>query len=305
VSDKLKTVILSIGSELTNGAVQDVHGKYIADILNKTGITVRKILQVPDDLSVSSDIRDLADSADIMIITGGLGPTSDDITRELIAEAADVPLNFNETVWREIKNRFSAKINMTNRKQAYVPDGFTIISNSYGSAPGLKGKIGNALVYALPGPPSELKEMFQDYVLPELQSRAGVSIPDELTGTAFLISESVFEDILQKNSNNGVIWSTRVNSCRIVFSLKGGTRIYRESLFTELENIFNRIRIRRGEVELNNLLFETLKEAGKDVVFAESCTGGLCGKVLSDLPGSSEVFWGSIVTVFLKYIFKN
>ncbi len=296
MSKILTAAVLSLGSELVSGKVRDVHGGYISRLLTESGIEVKKILQMSDEYSVFEELRGLSSIADIVLVTGGLGPTSDDLTREIIAKAADVPLDFNDAVWSDLVRRFSGRISPTNKKQAYVPFGFSIIHNPCGTAPGLKGKIGEAVIYALPGPPSELNEMFHNSVLPEIREIAGVSAEEKLSGTAFLISESLLEEILQKNSSADVTWSTRANPFRILFSLNGGTSIERETLFGKIEEFFTRIRIKRGEVAVNQQLLETLARSGTTAAFAESCTGGLCGKLLTDISGSSEVFWGSLVT---------
>jgi nicotinamide-nucleotide amidase len=232
-----------------------------------------------------------------VIVTGGLGPTTDDLSREIIAEAAEEPLEFHPEAWQAIEERFKGrKLSETNRKQALAPRGFTLLPNPNGTAPGFHGSVGQALVIALPGPPSELRPMFSTSVLPLLAERFGG--PGEgqmLWGTALMVPESNLEEGLRTCRRAGITWGTRVDEDRIAFSLRGGSAADREAHFQELSALLDPTRIRRGETRPAQLLTDALLAAGATAASAESCTGGLVGKYMTDLPGSSRVFWGGVI----------
>jgi nicotinamide-nucleotide amidase len=312
--DQKSAVIISAGTELTEGILQDAHVRYIASELTSLGFYVRRGVQVPDDIPLfrAELARAIVDSC-LVIITGGLGPTSDDLTREIVAEAAGVPLDFHQEAWDALRARFAGRtVSETNRKQALAPRGFVLLPNPNGTAPGFQGTVGDALVIALPGPPSELRPMFSRSVLPLVAERFGAAAEAEvLWGTALMVPESTLEEALRAGAGadarseemrgvprrNGVRWGTRVDEDRIVFSLRGGRSEEREALFKALVTRLGPIRIRGGETRPAQLLTDALLARNARIAVAESCTGGLIGKYITDLPGSSRVFWGG----FLAY----
>jgi nicotinamide-nucleotide amidase len=237
--------------------------------------------------------------AGLVIITGGLGPTTDDLTREIVAEAAGVPLDFHHEAWEILQARFAGRtVSDTNRKQALAPRGFPLLPNPNGTAPGFHGEINGSLVVALPGPPGELRPMFTRSVLPLLRERFGAPAEqDVLWGTALMVPESSLEEALRACMRPGVAWGTRVEEDRIAFSLRGGAREERETFFNGLSARLGPVRIRQGETTPAQLLTDALLARRALLATAESCTGGLIGKYMTDLPGSSRVFWGG----FLSY----
>lgn len=303
--DQKTAVIISAGTELTEGIIQDAHVRYIASELTSIGFTVRRGVQVPDDMALfrAELARAIVDSC-LVIITGGLGPTSDDLTREIVAEAAGVPLDFHQEAWDALKARFAGRtVSDTNRKQALAPRGFALLPNPNGTAPGFQGTLGEALVVALPGPPSELRPMFSRSVLPLVAERFGAAAEaDVLWGTALMVPESSLEEALRTGAGpdarvQGVRWGTRVDEDRIVFSLRGGRSEERQALFDSLAARLGPVRIRAGETRPAQLLTDALLSCNARLAVAESCTGGMIGKYMTDLPGSSRVFWGG----FLAY----
>jgi nicotinamide-nucleotide amidase len=302
--DREKTaVIISAGTELTEGIIQDAHVRYIASALTSAGFAVRRGVQVPDDLALfRAELARAVSDSRLVIITGGLGPTSDDLTREIVAEAAGVPLDFHQEAWDALRARFAGRtVSDTNRKQALAPRGFSLLPNANGTAPGFQGTLGETLVVALPGPPSELRPMFAACVMPLVSERFGASAETEvLWGTALMVPESNLEEALRIGSEadpalKEVKWGTRVDEDRIVFSLRGGGPAERQTLLESLSARLGAVRIRRGETRPAQLLTDALLARGARVAVAESCTGGLVGKYLTDLSGSSRVFWGGFL----------
>jgi len=257
VSDKKKVSLLFIGTELTNGTVQDTHTRYITPRLGEIGMDVRSVQLLPDDRSITGDLKREADLSDIVIVAGGLGPTSDDLTREIIAEAAGSRLLFDQRLWESITERFEYLSGAANRNQAFVPEGFEAIPNRRGTAPGLTGSIGDTLVFVLPGPPREMQGMFDEEVFPLLRRQYGFYKADMLEASCFLVCESGLEEACRSIPADG---------------------------------------IRQGDIDLPAYVFNLFREKKKKMACAESFTGGLFGKTITDFPGSSEVFSGGVIT---------
>jgi nicotinamide-nucleotide amidase len=298
VCENRSAVIISAGTELTEGIIQDSHVRFLASELTSLGFTVRRGLQIPDDKDLfQEELARAVKDACLVVITGGLGPTTDDLTRDIVAEAAGVPLDFHGEVWEGLQQRFKGrKLAESNRKQAMAPHGFILLPNPNGTAPGFQGDVGEALVVALPGPPSELRPMFAASVVPIIRKRFGAPEDrDILWGTALMVPESNLEEALQKCALADITWGTRVEEDRIGFSLRGGTPADREAFFQCLCGLLGAVRIRRGETRPALLLTEALLAAKATLVTAESCTGGLIAKYMTDLPGSSRVYWGGQV----------
>lgn len=303
--EKTTAAVLAVGTELTEGTTQDSHGRFLSGALTELGIATREILLLPDDRSLFvSTLSRLAESYEVVVITGGLGPTSDDLTREVVAECAGVELEYHVELMREIEERFAGRpLSATNSRQAYVPAGFTVIANPYGTAPAFWGRIGaakgtfgrGAMVVALPGPPRELRPLVTEQVLGILRREFGKVEPEVLAGTTFLLGESRLEELLAEAREQGVSWGTRAEQYRVAIRLRGGDAARRERMFDALVAKVGPLRIRRGEVELPTLLLGTLAAQGLVMAIAESCTGGLVAKLLTDVPGASERLWGSFV----------
>jgi nicotinamide-nucleotide amidase len=295
----LKAVILSVGTELTEGIIQDSHVRFLSAELHALGFAVRRGMQLPDDAAVfHTELRRAADEAELVIVTGGLGPTTDDLTREVVADLAGVSLEFHPESWDRILERFAGRaVPESNRKQAMAPVGFALLPNANGTAPGFHGRIARALVVALPGPPRELRPMFTDLVVPLLRGRFDFGdVPQLLRGTAFMTPESALEEALRTSRRAGVGWGTRVEEDRIAFSLRGGSAEDREAFFRGLVSALGPVRVCRQEIRPAELLLEGLASAGLVLATAESCTGGLVGRYLTDVPGSSRWYWGGAVT---------
>ncbi len=290
--------ILSVGNEIVEGIVQDAHGRYLSSFLRERGIKTEKITLLPDHFSaIKTELQSMIEQFTVVFITGGLGPTSDDLTREVVSEVADKRLIFNESVWKGLEERFKGRhIAESNRKQALVPEGFELLQNNNGTAPGFWSTVNGTLLFALPGPPGELKPMFETEVLPRLERFAGMSVSETLQASSFSIPESSLEQALQDHARGSVKWSTRAEPFRVVFTLFNGTQSELEALFERCREQFGSKKIRKGDISLPEYTIELLKKEKKTVAAAESCTGGYIGKLLTDISGSSEVFWGTLVT---------
>ncbi len=296
MSSKADVSLLLIGTELTNGTIQDTHGRYIASRLTELGFTVKKISLVSDDLSGTEDLRNLTGCSDVIIVSGGLGPTSDDITREMLAGLSCGSLVFRQDVWEDIASRYDVRKGQSNRRQAFVPEHFTIIQNTEGTAPGLRGTVDSTLLYALPGPPHEMRTMFDRAVVPDLVQNFHLEPAEFLEATCFLLSESLLEDVCGRFPRSGVTWGTRASEGGIHLYLRGGIKQEREAFLEFLQEHLGKERLKEGAVDLPSHTVSLFKDLKYSFSSAESCTGGLFSKLVTDVPGSSDVFPGGVVS---------
>jgi len=288
--------ILSVGTELTDGKIGDTHGRYLSAALRALSIQVRRIVSIPDDrLQFMAEVRMATKESSLLIVTGGLGPTSDDLTREVIAAVAGMELEFLPAAWESIERRLGTGLSETNRKQAYIPHGFDLVPNDNGSAPGFMGAIGACQVVCLPGPPRELRPMFERAIVPHLRTWFSAPAAEELAASAFMLPESALEELLQRHRHGDVTWGTRFDEFRIAFFLRGGTDSDRRATFAAIANEAGWQKIREGEVDPAQVVFEELRIRGTTLSTAESCTGGLVAKLITDIAGSSSVLWGGWV----------
>lgn len=292
--------LLSVGTELTEGSTQDSHLRYIGSLLKRSGFTLERALFIPDNPRLFREsLEEMRRRADILIVTGGLGPTDDDLTRGVVAECAGVPLVFRGDLWEELRVRAPWVENAdSNRRQCFIPSGFEPIPNSNGTAPGFRGLLGVTVLAALPGPPAELVPMFEAEVIPLLEKRfrCAASRAGELRATSFLIPEAALQDLLAGVSRTGITWGTRIDENRIVFTLHGGTHEDRELVFSRILEETGTVQVRRGEVSAEGLAFGALRDRSLSFATAESCTGGLIGALVTGIPGSSAVYLGGFVT---------
>lgn len=303
-------VILGVGNELTEGRTQDVHARYLGGFFRELQMVVRRVSLIPDEYDdYVRELRRAVVEAEVVVTTGGLGPTSDDLTREVIAEVSGRPLEYHEELWERLKARFPRRrISETNKKQVMIPAGFRVFENANGTAPGFAGRVsregagrgseqagGETLLVALPGPPGELLPMVEEQLRPLLAETFAVVPEEVLHGTALMVPESELEETLQRHRRSGVTWGTRTELYRISFNLRGGSGDDRDAAFRAIQEDLGEAHIRPGHTSASELVLEAARARASVIVTAESCTGGLISKLLTDEPGSSEVLWGGIV----------
>ncbi|MFP4363005.1 MAG: CinA family nicotinamide mononucleotide deamidase-related protein [Spirochaetia bacterium] len=297
-SQHKSAVILCIGSELTEGTIQDKHAKYLSSFLTKVGLFIRSISFLPDDREIiKKALVDAVTNTDLLITVGGLGPTSDDITTECIASVLGVSLEFHAEHWELLKKRFAGKIAESNRKQAMAPKGFSLLPNSRGTAPGIIGEYKNTVITALPGPPSELKAVAEEELWPYLQKGCGLGIKEKyLLCTSFLIPESHLESTLCGLASPGISWTTRAERMRIVFRIFSESEEDKKRVFYQLQQHYGASCIREGENEPGELLLQACTDKNVTFTTAESCTGGMISTEITAVPGSSQYYWGGFIT---------
>lgn len=299
-------VILSIGDELTLGQIVDTNSAWLSARLIEQGILTVYHQTVPDDLpAIVRALKNASKAASLVIITGGLGPTQDDLTRQAMAEAAGVPLQLHAPSVAHLE-QFFKKIGRVmpdqNRNQALCPAGAEMLDNDCGTAPGIRMTLNKATLVVMPGVPHEMTAMFNRHVLPMLKSQQGRVILTEVVRTFGLGESTVAEKLgeLMKRGRNpqvGTTVSAGIVSVRIrsEFPELRRARQELEAVVAEVERHLGTAAFGRGDVTLQQTVGRLLHERGDTVATAESCTGGLIAKLLTEVPGSSAWFRGGWV----------
>ena len=291
----MKASIIVIGTELTRGIIQDKHGSLISRELTALGVHVSEIVAVPDDGTIKGILGALMRSSDLVIITGGLGPTSDDMTRSVIAEAAGKRLVRDEASWAFLLGRLGDKAYGANARQAMIPEGFTAIPNSNGTAPGFYGYGSGTLLVSLPGPPKEMDPMFYDHVLPLIRQKLDLPDAERDEYSSFITAEAKLEE-LYESVDPELEWGTRFQDYRISLYVSGKTKTERDEAISRLRALVGVHRIESGSSEALDIAIGALMSHGATVSAAESCTGGLISQLLTSRPGSSDFMLGAVTS---------
>lgn len=300
--------IISIGTELLLGDVENTNASYLAKILAQKGIDLFYITCVGDNYDRLVETIQMARTrSQIIFTTGGLGPTSDDITRKAIAKAFSRPLILNEDARQMIEDFFSARgvyMPKENLNQAYYPQGGTLLFNSQGTAPGIFLDADNTRLFALPGVPHEMQRMVSERVLPILEEFSGGSFLQSLLVRIYGLGESVVEhrlqDIIAQQSNPTVALLAGTGEVFVRITCKETSSSRASALIDEvLEQVKQRIGqyiYGYDEDTLETVVARHMQKEQKTVAVAESCSGGLLAHRLTNIPGSSSFFQGGIVS---------
>ena len=226
--------LIVIGSELTRGIIQDRHGQLVSRAMSGLGIHMSQIVEVPDDGSIASILSAIVRKNDLVVITGGLGPTSDDMTRQCIAAVASSPLERNEESWNALHERIGEKIHGANEKQTMIPRSFCRIANANGTADGFYGYTpSGCLIVALPGPPREMQPMFESVVVPLVSRLSGHGEVARREYTSFITAEAKLEELTQQVAPD-LTWATRFQDYCISLYLSGGDEKEKDRAVSEL-----------------------------------------------------------------------
>ncbi|HKL58614.1 MAG TPA: nicotinamide-nucleotide amidohydrolase family protein [Sphaerochaeta sp.] len=289
-----------IGTELTRGVIADKHCQVVSSQLTQLGYRVERMVVVPDDGTIDSALRACLDTCDVVILTGGLGPTSDDLTRSIVATLAKVPLTRDQSAFEALYARIGERIWGANEQQAMLPSGFESIANPHGTAAGFKGfiPVGERSVacVAMPGPPREMDPMFFDAVVPWLAQLIGHDDFSRTEFSTFLLAEAKLEELCRQVASEGIQWGTRFQDLKISLYLVGSVEERRQEMVQRLRSLVGPSLVADGDVMPANVLTDLLKAKGATISCSESCTSGYVAKLLTDESGSSAWFWGGAVT---------
>lgn len=292
--------ILSTGDELLTGQVVDTNSAWLMDRLWDLGVMVRRKTLVGDDRAdLDAAIRETAGRADLVVTSGGMGPTEDDLTSECVAGVLGVPLELHEPSLRAIEERFR-KLGRTmtpnNAKQARFPRGAEVIPNRFGTAPGFLVRIGRAEVVCFPGVPVEYRGLSDEWLLPRLRARI-TDVPAARLVKLFAIPEShadqAMRPIMDDPANEGVRFGYRAHwpEIHVKWSVPGPDAAARaDRILAQVRALFGDAIFGEGKDELADLVVSRLAARGERVAVAESCTGGLLAELVTRVPGASGVF---------------
>ena len=298
--------ILSTGNELFGNPGMDSNSVWISSMLYDLGIDViGKSVIIDDATSIADGVRYATCTADIVIISGGLGPTGDDLTRDAIAKVMGVELHIDEECLQQVCSYFTRTnrpMPEINKRQAMIPKGASAILNSIGTAPGIRTTINNAVVYALPGVSLEMKEMFVSFVRPDLPDNGIINHSEVLK--IYGIGESTLVEMLGDLAYSDDDYSTGITLSDGMITIKisrCGTDVdqVKSSLARRSDTIADilgkHVVCRSADGNMPKSLGKLLDSRGMTLSTAESCTGGMIGQMLTSVPGSSTCYLGGII----------
>lgn len=306
---EMQAEIITIGDEILIGQILDSNSKWIATELNKIGVSVYQITSIQDDrLHILKAIKEAQANADIVIITGGLGPTKDDITKLTLTEYFHDTLVLNDEIALHIEQMF-AKINYpfteVNRNQALVPSTCIPLKNDFGTAPGMWFCKKNKVVVSLPGVPFEMIGLMSQSVLPKLQATYNLPFILHKTIITYGMGESMLAEKIEDWETNlpsfiKLAYLPSFGSVRLRLSAKGATKeMLAEGISTEMEKLAKLIPdiiVGFDENEtIESVIGQLLTEKKQTMAVAESCTGGNIAKIITSVAGASKYFVGGIV----------
>ncbi len=305
----VKAELISIGDELLIGQVINTNASWMAGELNKNGIEVIRITAVSDNgYDIKEAITQAENRAEIILLTGGLGPTKDDITKHVLADYFDSEMIFHEPTYKQVCSIFAArkfKVTDVNKKQAEIPEKCTPLFNQHGTAPGMWFEKENMVLVSLPGVPFEMKSLLVDQVLPRLQSKFNLSFIFHKTIMTTGVGESMLAERIANWENNlpEYIKLAYLPQPGIVRLRLSASRSNKNELENEVKKYCRKINtiipdiiFGYDDISLEEVVGNQLKSLHRTLSTAESCTGGYIAHLITSIAGSSEYFKGSVVS---------
>ncbi len=300
----MSAAVLCIGTELTRGELGNGNATWLAERLTDLGFEVSEIATIPDhEATIAETLARLGGVAHVIVCTGGLGPTTDDITRSAVARALGVPLERDEVSLERIRDRMATlgrRMAPSNEKQADFPQGTRVLANDHGTAPAFEARVGIARAFFLPGVPAEMQALFDEHI--------ASSIRDLITGGQFQVrlrcfglpESTVNDQLAGVERDTGVVigYRTRFPEIEVKVLARADTteeaeRTARAAAAAVRAQLGEEVVFAEGDTSFAAALGEELIRRGRRLAVAESCTGGLVGKLLTDVPGASRFFAGS------------
>jgi len=298
-----KAWVVSVGDELLAGRTQDTNATWLSAELRGVGFPVLRRETVTDDAGeIAAAIRRAASEVDVVVVSGGLGPTPDDLTRHGVALALGVTCERDDEAEAWIRSAFERvgrPLHEANLVQADMPRGTAPLNNRWGSAPGIRAELGGATVFVLPGVPRELRKMARAHVIPFLEAhpargvrkaRKAVSlcgVPESRVGT-------LIEDLMQRGRDPSV--GSYPGVAHIVLVVEGTSAEAVDDDIAEIKSRLGDAIIGDGEVALHSVVVEGLMESGQTIAVAESLTGGRISDLIVSVPGASAIFLAGFAT---------
>lgn len=305
----IKATIITIGDEILIGQIVDTNSVSIAKRLNAAGITVEEKLSIGDDAEqIATTLKRAHTQSQIVIITGGLGPTKDDITKHTLARIFSSQLIENKAVAEHVEKMLAVRgiaFNALNRSQAMVPECCTVLFNHHGTAPGMWFEEGDHVTISLPGVPFEMEHLMEDEVMPRLKSHYSLHANIHRTMITSGIAESIlaeriaeWEDALPKGVKLAYLPSPNIVRLRLsTYDSEDGVAARKriDELFNQLYKIIPDNIVGYEDASVQQLVHQLLTERGKTLAVAESCTGGTIASRFTAMAGSSAYFLAGVV----------
>lgn len=306
--------IITIGDEILIGQITNTNSVWIAQQLNLAGIRVAHMASVPDEEQAIAKAFDAASHrAELVLITGGLGPTKDDITKKIFAEYFNAPLVINEEVLSDVTAFFAQRgkeINEINKKQALVPQGCIVIRNKNGTAPGMWMQKGKTIFISMPGVPYEMKSMVSDFIIPKMKNDFTLPFIYHKTILTQGIGESALAEMIEKwedslaSKNMKLAYLPQPGMVRLRVSSTGQSEgDLRKNVDEKINELLPQIQkyvygfeeYGKETKGIEHVVSELLRERNKTLALAESCTGGYLASLITAIPGASDIFKGGII----------
>ena len=305
----IKATIITIGDEILIGQIVDTNSVSIAKRLNAAGITVVEKLSIGDDAEqIATTLKRAHTQSQIVIITGGLGPTKDDITKHTLARIFSSQLIENKVVAEHVEKMLAVRgiaFNALNRSQAMVPECCTVLFNHHGTAPGMWFEEGDHVTISLPGVPFEMEHLMEDEVMPRLKAHYSLHANIHRTMITSGIAESIlaeriaeWEDALPKDVKLAYLPSPNIVRLRLsTYDSEDGVAARKriDELFNQLYKIIPDNIVGYEDASVQQLVHQLLTERGKTLAVAESCTGGTIASRFTAMAGSSAYFLAGVV----------
>lgn len=303
----MKAEIISVGTEILLGDILNTNTYYLSNELAAIGVEVYYQTTVGDNEErLLKTLSESLKRSDLVICTGGLGPTEDDITKEVCAKYLGYDLEINEDSWNKIKRYFDKmgkKPTENNKKQGYFPRNSKILPNDYGTAPGCIMEKNNKAIVILPGPPREMKPMFDNYVKPFLLERTSNIIESRVLRIIDMGESNIeyqLTDLIQNQSNPTIATYAKDYECTVRITAKAKSKEdcleLIQPIEDEIKSRFNEAIYATGETTIEDEVAKILVKNNLTISVAESCTGGMVSSDLINYPGISSVFMEGCVT---------
>ncbi|MCR5036166.1 MAG: competence/damage-inducible protein A [Bacteroidales bacterium] len=304
----VKAKIISIGDELLIGQVINTNAAWLGNILTNNGIEVISTLTIGDGEKDIVGALDACSDVEIIVMTGGLGPTADDITKPTLCKYFGTELEFCQDAYDNVMSIFKLRgYQMTerNRGQAYIPKSCTYIPNRYGTAPCMWFEKGKSVYISMPGVPFEMKNVFEQEILPKLLERFKVTPYISKVVMTTGVGESFLADAIKDWEEAlpeflSLAYLPQYGMVRLRLDGRHPDRAYLQQTIDneidKLSKIIGQYIFGYDEKPIAEAVLEKLKAAGKTLASAESCTGGTIAKMITAIPGSSDVFKGTVVS---------
>lgn len=302
-------ILINIGDELLLGQVVNTNASFIGQQIALAGFPLTNVITIGDDAeAIRSALNQAFSTSNLVIMTGGLGPTRDDITKKVVCEIFNRNLVLDEQVLSHVTKLFEARgmeLTETNRQQALVPEGSTVLFNTLGTAPGIWMEEQGKVLILLPGVPFEMEKLLNDEVLPRLSQRTKSQNVAYKVLSCTNIAESTLSDLLSDFENElpetlklAYLPKPGIIRLRLTLQEEGqntNTALLNEH-FAKLKKVVGSYAFTDEDIEIQEVVGRLLRKTGQQVATAESCTGGRVAHLITSVPGSSNYFQGSLVS---------